>query len=1040
MTKTYLHSIVLAAAVAASIPSLLHPTTVLAADPPALAAPAQDQGLPYTRSARPTALAKIKDQIAVFAGSRYAYVNGYKVRLDDANLRSEAVLREGVVYVPQSFISVLDLKQIQVDKAPDYLANRWVYTIQRPAAAAWGGRGLQIDGQLFVPLADAAKQAGLKVYQNARGLVLMGQTEASFADSDAVLMDSVITMFDTPEKFADPDIATKYIPTLQRQGKWTDHVKTTPEQLKLLAQPEPNWPLTPTSEYDYRGFNATLLGSKVPAPGVYPRLLFSPDDIPMLQQHIKQNKLSQMSMIEVEELFKKSWWDPKTSDGQVFQKLIAGDFSGLGVNLDTIRSAPGNFPGQKPGIYSTHINYNANCLTTMALYCLLTNDDVRGKQVATAISNFYRIVEPAVDRHLATSDSEFGVDFDNANNGQTQWRGMHGVVPHMDIAFSLDFAGKWMTAEQKDDMRRLIAKATYGRRTNGGDGPRRNWRDINHVTWHLTHFLAVASIEGLEGFDREAYASGAELARDFVEWGLDKDGLMFESNGKSGGGIQFQVLSMIAMARRGENLWGHPHWRKLAQAQVFVTAPNGKATLSSGTWGGSPFVFQSLNEFKAFYPGDKSADYLLTQGEPTLDLATVDLEKYREKVRKEARLRLPGPTYPGLRTGLLYDTDWAQTARTDLKLPLNWESPVSGVLSTASDTTDQAAWLCLYTRANHYMGSGHHHADLGMFYFSGAGVNWFTESPFPKTYTGKYHNQVLIDGISEPDGSPARCTYLGAVAQPAGAMATADLTYAYSWKWCCQVQLWDKAWIGSGSLLDVKWELETDPQNLLYFQGTERYKMRIWWPSYTFSNWTPNLRAPFNPVKYAYRTAGLVRGNHSYGLVVDDVKKDDQTRLYQWTAMLGKNVWRADVAGLGANQTVLGYREPALKQKSGPVARLAITPAAGDPMLLVCALDPVGSVQSAKVETALDGPDEGKGPQKYDRVAIDLRAAESKYRVALIPFRYGESLPKVVYDSAANTASIQWKDQTDQITFVAGDDNRTRVRVMREGKQVLESK
>lgn len=42
---------------------------------------------------------------------------------------------------------------------------------------------------------------------------------------------------------------------------------------------------------------------------------------------------------------------------------------------------------------------------------------------------------------------------------------------------------------------------------------------------------------------------------------------------------------MIVQARRGENLWGHPHWRKLLTGQVYMSAPNGRETVTSGTWG-----------------------------------------------------------------------------------------------------------------------------------------------------------------------------------------------------------------------------------------------------------------------------------------------------------------------------------------------------------------------------------------------------------------------------------------------------------------------
>ena len=58
------------------------PAALLRADVALPPVPPQDQGLPYTRTAEKFALAKIKDTVAVFAGSRYAWVYGHKVRLD----------------------------------------------------------------------------------------------------------------------------------------------------------------------------------------------------------------------------------------------------------------------------------------------------------------------------------------------------------------------------------------------------------------------------------------------------------------------------------------------------------------------------------------------------------------------------------------------------------------------------------------------------------------------------------------------------------------------------------------------------------------------------------------------------------------------------------------------------------------------------------------------------------------------------------------------------------------------------------------------
>ncbi|NDC75684.1 hypothetical protein EBZ70_10465, partial [bacterium] len=65
------------------------PAAPVTPPPSELAAPR-----PYTAEARAAALFLIRDHVAVFAGSRYAYVRGAKVRLDEGNLRGgEAELR-----------------------------------------------------------------------------------------------------------------------------------------------------------------------------------------------------------------------------------------------------------------------------------------------------------------------------------------------------------------------------------------------------------------------------------------------------------------------------------------------------------------------------------------------------------------------------------------------------------------------------------------------------------------------------------------------------------------------------------------------------------------------------------------------------------------------------------------------------------------------------------------------------------------------------------------------------------------------------------
>ena len=1038
--------------------------------------PPQDQGLPYTRSAQSRALEKIRRTVALFAGSRYGYADGLRVRLDqkDPLHGGEARMEGGDLYVPADFAAALDLKDPRAvaDKALYNLEDRWIHTLSLPTVSegTLADFRREFDGKAYVNITKLAASRGLKVSTNARGLVLIGKEEVTFGDAEKSLLDCVITLFDTPDRFADPGIAPTIIPTLKRQGVWTEHVKVSQEDLALLNGPETKWHTAPAASYDTNGFNAGLLGSKVPPPGVYPRVLFSPEDLPAMAARVKQSILGQQSLIQMEELFKKSWWDPSTSDGQVFRKLSTGDLSGLEWDIKPgtpLNSVPQQFKGQKPGIHNSHVAYVPECLTSMALYCLLTGDEEHGKAAAAAIANYFLLREPLVDAWNRLSDSEFGSSPYNGGGAVTCWRGMHGVVPNMNLGLALDFAGKWMTDAQKEILHRVIVKATYGRRPYGQDSTVR-FRDVNWVTWDLPHYLALVAIEGLPGVDPEGLQSDRETVRAFCDWGVDGNGVVYESNGKTPGSLQFQTLSMIALARRGENLFGHPHWRKFPEGQVQMTSPTGRVTVNSGTQY-SPFSRQELsmeflNEQRAFFPGNKCSDYLLSQSlvkvAPDDEYYRTwlprtngfDAGAYRKSVASMKRLRLPSITYPGFVSSVLYDNDYSVTTREDLALPLDFTDPVHGVYSGYSDRTTNAAWINMMVRPDHYYGAGHHHADAGMFHFSGAGVDWFTQTAHHQSFDGRYFNLVQVDGHSEAEPGPQGGTsyngaakWLGSTNGESGSLASADLTYAYSWRWLTQPQgVWSEAEQARG------WTFEPTERIREIFAGTARNKMRPWWATYTTSNYIATCRAPFNPMEWVFRTTGLIRGKHPYGFVIDDLRKDGAEHTYEWCGMVSGGVWEADLPDAPKGSLVLGYDRSKDAANIGMTTmapydargrRSRILPSKGDPLLLVLPITPDSSGEASlpliRVETA-QGPLDRKGvPQSYDRLVIGSRAKEGHFKVLLIPFRMGEELPKITHAPGSDEATLEWKGQKDLLKFRAEPKSATSLTVTRDGKSVL---
>ena len=49
-------------------------------------------------------------------------------------------------------------------------------------------------------------------------------------------------------------------------------------------------------------------------------------------------------------------------------------------------------------------------------------------------------------------------------------------------------------------------------------------------------------------------------------------------------------------------------------------------------------------------------------------------------------------------------------------------------------------------------------------------------------------------------------------------------------------------------------------------------------------------REPYNPVQHIYRSLALVRSQHPWLLVVDDVRKDDKPHNYRWLLQLATAV------------------------------------------------------------------------------------------------------------------------------------------------------
>ena len=854
---------------------------------------------------------------------------------------------------------------------------------------------------------------------------------------------------DTPEKIDDPEALRQSVPRLKEQHVWTEYAS--PDQIKLFDGPQTVWPVVPDNEYDLKGFDKAALGSNLPPPGVHPRILFSPEDVPVIAKKLHESLSGQQALLKTDYALSRTIWNPKSDEGKIFAKLAASDLSGLEwpekegttMNLGNTHFFKGFNPSMKT---STHEGYLPHLLASAAFYCLLNHDETMGRQVATAIANYYKLREPLID----LLNKEF---HDQKLTPDDEWRPMHNMVANDNLAFGYDCAACWMTEDQKSLMRRIISKATKGKRAYGMNGPTR-WRDTNWVGWDLQFFLTALAIEGEDGYDPAIFPIAKETARAYLDWGINENGTIFETNGKNGAGLQNELLALVALARRGDNLLGHPHLRKLTAAQAQAVVPMGGWNMNNGTWGNAAFGGDLASALKSFYPQDRCADWLLRQANPKL--RDTETETYC-KLLKEKAAKLPSPwekldilTVPELFAKLDWDGEKSTSGklseswvRDPLKLPLTFNDPVHGLLITRSDNDNDALYMMFEARPD-LRGVGHQHHDSGQFYLAALGEMWAVEAGAKNSYSPD-HNTVLIDGRGHSDVSAApRVEYLGASVNDETAIASANLKNAYDYGWTNPMHF---SWLIDDNKNGL-WKLQpdTDPELVAYYRGTQNVKMRIWGTNYWDNNWGPVMRIEGNPVQYAFRSAGIVRGKHPYALMVDDINKDGQEHRYDWLMQVPDNVRLSGISmPPDSVPSMVLHKIPAAD--TWRMREPEILPK-GTPALLVCLLD----AQSETKQKRANVVSENTLPYRLEqlsaaatqpgqtltknRLIITRLAADPCFKIVMIPFRSGDKLPAISWDKEAGKAQIQWADQGDEITFQKGPDHRSRFKIDRRGSVI----
>lgn len=770
------------------------------------------------------------------------------------------------------------------------------------------------------------------------------------------------------------------------------------------------------------GLDRARLGS-VPPPGVHPRILISPDQLPDLRERLRTTNVGRALYATLqkrldETIRDRSWWG-----SELYRLLAAGDSAAAAALIEEEGSMPPNVGHYQPFLYAVVLE---------ALDAIIVEDEARGRAAATATATYAELVRPGIEasRTVPLGEDAWRASWPEDRPGSVldKLGARDGVGGHL-LGYAYDFAYPWMTAPQRDSVRGTIAAATAGRIWLGARLPRhfRNW---NWVAVGLQKPLLALAIEGEEGYDPRVYRLGVELARDYLTYGISAAGISTEAVGYTQFGLVWANPFFVAAQRRGADLLGHGHHRAMLDWYLHTTVPGRDKWLSHGDGGdGGPSVGTAAM-WRYFFPSDpKAAAVWRTVTAP-------DRNALEGKVHLVEALVWAADD-PDL--GKVLPDDGSDLKALGLQQVMF--DPERGSLIARSGWDKDAAFVQFECRTDS-VGASHEHADRGLFTFAALGRVWAKDN-FRSVET-RHHNNILIDGAGQGYW-PGPGVWLGLEESGPLLVAACDAKEAYDWFWPKQILVenpdsfprfafprWTSYRKQAASFQEVMQgvpgERETRPGVVKFWEGFTQGDPRLWdedgWP----------VRFPHNPVQRAFRTIAFERGPNPWLLVVDDIQKDDKERLYEWLMQTGPDT---EIVRIKDRDIILG--DATLPRGPDGLPR----PRKGDRLLLVRILDLADPAKprdfhsrpSTRLETferrdTLEPGPDGLGGRTFGldkRLVVASRAVAPDFKILLYPHRHGDPLPETTWNDDRTRLTVTMPAGPKTLAFSRSTEGRTMI-------------
>ncbi len=765
------------------------------------------------------------------------------------------------------------------------------------------------------------------------------------------------------------------------------------------------------AKHDAEGFAQDRLYS-VPEPGVHPRILFGPDDLPRLRQQFKDNPNAAWALKALRESVEQ---DLSNNDGllrKAYQALVQGEMGKFekiwNESLNPDRGGP---PGSRKFSLS-------GTIADLAFLALIDGDKKQGEEVAKAVVDYANFMRPLIEKASKRPGAEM------------YWLQVRKVLGDgSGLGFMYDFAQPFMSPKQTEEVRSVIALATNGRYELGMDLPP-HWVNWNFIGMALYYPLLALAIEGEEGYDPRIFERGRDVTKNYILYGNSSQGVGKEAIGYHTAGMTHTALMMLAMANRGDNLFTLERWRRrFDQWLIHTMQPYGGEWQSSGDLGTfmpNPSLVGAAN---FFFPKEERIAFVArnlpeprklnrSMGKRYLNLL-LPPDSRGKKGKKQAdelgSFGLSETFFDEERGLLIARTGWGKD---DLVLQV----------TCRTDATF----------------ASHDHPDRGAFYLTAEGQPWAVSSM--RMTEPKYLNQITIDGLGQGSYAPPG-QWLQMDDSPQELQAVLDLKYCYDWKWmktaflATDEQFEKEPWLEWGReprdrLLSryprEVWERDPSPSVRAYYEGYMAGNPRMWGAE---DSWV--VRAPHNPVKKAFRSFVLSKQKHPYVLVVDDIQKDDLERLYAWRMRIPLKV---EPYQMSDRDVVLGPQTPERIDSYNPNIPHVKTgrpkPQKGEPMLLVRVLQAnQPSLPTRQDNLTVETLDfkkhddtfqfEGRSMGMGKRLVIPSRSVEPSYKILLYPHRQGDPLPETKLSEDHQELIVEFPDQKDVYSLKQNQAGRT---------------